>query len=674
MRFSAQSSFSPLMGALLMLVTSLPLLQTGLTELIALGNRHIWDEPRVVDVGALGALRGQVSFARRLFRMFRFLESFQAANKLYATLYSRPPGPSQPPLAAGAAPPGTPDPAQAEGDRDASSAPEAARANPGAQRQQQPPAEAWLDMLGRTFNGMYLLLETLTLLDSLQQPGLSPWGPAWYRALHAEGQRFWFLALALGAASGLTKIVKLFAYAPVPPTGEGYGYGTGGGGGGEKDESLMADWERERERLRRVVWRRREQRELWRANIRGRLRGLVEPMRGPPPPHLGLVAEGVLQRLLDVHHAVLDLLGPPAVHAGELAVRVPEPPVQHPDVAVQRRLRQDGAVEAQLVVALEPAPQLEHADLAVAGRDLADLLVVAEGHARALPPPDRVDPPVLRRRQDRLAGLEVDLGRVLQVRLAPPLEHVHVAPRRRLLQRRGRVLQGEAGPPPPLQHVHVAVLARHVEGLVVVLLLQEGRAPRPPVQDLDPPVVRRRLGRYRLAVEALEHVGAVGLDVAQHPGQGELEDELDGQRAELAKALGGLGQLLADGVGVGAQDRPLELVLIYGEGVVGVAWLEAPAQVCRHGEVRIDAARLSKLPVVRVLEYDAPQLGGQLCACPLAILDDQALRRGVDIVPEAKEFRLILDDAYDLVQCPPPDHSLGCSVMFGALVGPQDGL
>ncbi|KAK7747375.1 hypothetical protein SLS53_001629 [Cytospora paraplurivora] len=261
--------------AFLMLITSLPLLQTGLIDLIALGNGHIWDEPRVVDIGALGALRGQVSFARRLFRMFRFLESFQAANKLYATFYSQPPGPSQPPSAA-QVPSGTPDPAQAKEDKDASSAPEPARADPDARQQrrrrQQPPAEAWLDILGRTFNGMYLLLETLTLLDSLQQPGLSPWGPTWYRTLHVEGQRFWFLALALGVASGLTKIIKLFAYAPVPPTGEGYGYGTGGG---ERDESLMADWERERERLRRIVWRRREQRKLWRANIRGRLRGLV---------------------------------------------------------------------------------------------------------------------------------------------------------------------------------------------------------------------------------------------------------------------------------------------------------------------------------------------------------------------------------------------------------------
>ncbi|KUI69271.1 hypothetical protein VM1G_05028 [Cytospora mali] len=161
--------------AILMVIISQPLLTNAFVELVSLGNKHLWEEPRV-------------------------------ANR---------------------------------------------RTGAGAS---QAPAEAWLDISARAFNGMYLLLETATLVDAL---GFPLWGPYWSARLAVEGQRFWFLALACGVASGLTRIVKLFAYAP------------------KKAEGDMMDWERERERLRRIMWPRREQRRLWRANIRGKLRGLV---------------------------------------------------------------------------------------------------------------------------------------------------------------------------------------------------------------------------------------------------------------------------------------------------------------------------------------------------------------------------------------------------------------
>ncbi|ROW08258.1 hypothetical protein VMCG_03285 [Cytospora schulzeri] len=140
------------------------------------------------------------------------------------------------------------------------------------QQQPKPPAETWLDLFARTFNGMYLLLEALTLLDTT---GVPLWGPHLSRTLHVEGQRFWLLALACGLAAGLTRTVKLLAYAPVPPTGEGYGTGEKRDEKKEKAVGAMADWERERERLRRLMWPRREQRRLWRANVKGKLNGLV---------------------------------------------------------------------------------------------------------------------------------------------------------------------------------------------------------------------------------------------------------------------------------------------------------------------------------------------------------------------------------------------------------------
>ncbi|KUI52973.1 hypothetical protein VP1G_00423 [Cytospora mali] len=265
--------------AILMVIISQPLLTNAFVELVSLGNKHLWEEPRVANVGALINIRGQLALARRYFRIFRFLEAFHAAGTLYASLYSPPPtptptlvegqaaeaGPSITPSATtqdekppspSAQPASTPDPT-------AHAKPQQRRVGAGAS---QAPAEAWLDIFARAFNGMYLLVETATLVDAL---GFPLWGPYWFARLTVEGQRFWFLALACGVASGLTKIVKLFAYAPVPPTGEGYGTGD------KKAEGDMTDWERERERLRRIMWPRREQRRLWRANIRAKLRGLV---------------------------------------------------------------------------------------------------------------------------------------------------------------------------------------------------------------------------------------------------------------------------------------------------------------------------------------------------------------------------------------------------------------
>ncbi|KAG8157525.1 hypothetical protein KVR01_012567 [Diaporthe batatas] len=255
-----------------MVVAAYPPLLDGFAQLVVLGSQeeHAWADPRAAGAVVLGGLKGHLALARRFFRMFRFLESFHAAYQLYTSLYSQP----QPPPASTAAAPPQPAPPAVPDDDDAKDG-----AQPAAAQQTRAavpharggaPAEAWLDMFGRTFNGMYLLLETLCLVDAMQVPGLSPWGPARASALHVEGQRFWVFALGFGVASGLVKIVKMLAYAPVPPppvAGEGHGTK------GEKGE--MADWERERERLRRIMWARKEQGRLWRANVKAQSKGLV---------------------------------------------------------------------------------------------------------------------------------------------------------------------------------------------------------------------------------------------------------------------------------------------------------------------------------------------------------------------------------------------------------------
>ncbi|KAJ4414505.1 NADH dehydrogenase [ubiquinone] flavoprotein 1, mitochondrial [Gnomoniopsis sp. IMI 355080] len=259
--------------AILMVILSRPFLTSGFTSLVALGNRHVWVEPRAASVAALSQLRSQVAVTRRFFRIFRFLESFQAAHVIYTSFYlsPTPAAPTEPSSQEGDA--------AAEGKegpdvkQETPTKPAQKCSNPNCRNHHPPPkpssripAEAWLDIFSRTFNGMYLLLEALTLLDALSLPGLSLFGSHWFPILHVEAQRFWFFALVCDLLSGLLKLVKLVAYGPVPQTGEGYGLVAGG----RKDEKEMADWERQRERMRKIVWARKEGMRLWKLEIRTR--------------------------------------------------------------------------------------------------------------------------------------------------------------------------------------------------------------------------------------------------------------------------------------------------------------------------------------------------------------------------------------------------------------------
>lgn len=281
--------------AVLMVVLSQPVLTSGFFKLVALGNEYLWSEPRIPSTAALSELRGKVALVRRFFRMLRFLESFRAAHVIYTSFYAPAPAlPAAPVAEAEKAPPqAQATSTEALSEEMNTKATEAQEAEPNPQvpahthththgpycRHHQPqpkttsnspPAEAWLDIFGRTFNGMYLLLETLTLVDALQLPGLPLWGAAWTRVLHVEGQRFWFLALACGVLSGLLKVVKLVAHGPVPQTGEGYGVGGGGGEGEGASASDMPEWQRQREKMRRIVYARREGRRAWKREIRTR--------------------------------------------------------------------------------------------------------------------------------------------------------------------------------------------------------------------------------------------------------------------------------------------------------------------------------------------------------------------------------------------------------------------
>ncbi|KAI0009157.1 peroxisomal biogenesis factor 11 [Xylariaceae sp. FL0662B] len=159
--------------------------------------------------GILGALRQRLALARRYLRLFRFLESFGAAQKLYASLSS-------------------------------------------SSHSSSPSAWAdWLDVGARSFNGMYLLLEASTIVDALQVDGLAVWGPEWEPRVGVEAQRFWLFALVCAAGAGLLRIRDVLASAPAPAPAAGpqrveKEKGKGKGKGKADEGGARGDLKRER--------------------------------------------------------------------------------------------------------------------------------------------------------------------------------------------------------------------------------------------------------------------------------------------------------------------------------------------------------------------------------------------------------------------------------------------
>lgn len=122
------------------------------------------------------ALRQRMNLARRFFRLFRFIESFHAAHRLYVSIA----------------------PSAQAGEK---------------QKNTTPQPEAWLDVLARTFNGMYLLLDAPAIVSELRIDGLQLWSPETDRLVMIEAQRFWLFALACGALSAFVKMQRLRAAA-----------------------------------------------------------------------------------------------------------------------------------------------------------------------------------------------------------------------------------------------------------------------------------------------------------------------------------------------------------------------------------------------------------------------------------------------------------------------------
>lgn len=156
-------------------------------------------------------LRQRMNLARRFFRLFRFIESFHAAQKLYVSIMSS---------------------GSRAGEKKQEGAPPA-----------QP--EAWLDVFARTFNGMYLLLDAPGIVGELKIEGLQLWSAEWDRAVMLEAQRFWLFALACGALSSFLKMQRLRSATPVKVVGREAAVVKGKGSStvtaAEKEEAAKAD-------------------------------------------------------------------------------------------------------------------------------------------------------------------------------------------------------------------------------------------------------------------------------------------------------------------------------------------------------------------------------------------------------------------------------------------------
>ncbi|KAK3333731.1 peroxisomal biogenesis factor 11-domain-containing protein [Cercophora scortea] len=136
-------------------------------------------------------LRARFASGRRFFRLFRFLESFHSAW----TLYSSPPSPV------------------------------GGRA-----------AEAWLDIFARSFNGLYLLLESATFPGAAL--GTEVWALNTRGMLDVEAQRLWFLALVCAVGGGGVRLWKTGGVVSVE---------------GEKGEKAEGKRREARSKFRRVV-------------------------------------------------------------------------------------------------------------------------------------------------------------------------------------------------------------------------------------------------------------------------------------------------------------------------------------------------------------------------------------------------------------------------------------
>jgi hypothetical protein len=176
------------------------------------------------SVGTYLQFGGRLNIIRRTMRLFRFLDSFQAA---FAALGGS---------------------GEAKG------------------------LGVWCDILAASFWGMFGFAESATLLDLLDVENLEVFGPDLTAEINYQAQMVWLLALCASALGSAVRIIQGLAYRPVPQSGAFGGTGedpakaiddspsNATSNATEKELLKKDDVHSERERLRGLAEKQKEQR------------------------------------------------------------------------------------------------------------------------------------------------------------------------------------------------------------------------------------------------------------------------------------------------------------------------------------------------------------------------------------------------------------------------------
>ncbi|KAI1326533.1 hypothetical protein F5Y16DRAFT_374477 [Xylariaceae sp. FL0255] len=241
------------------------LLNTISTTIASTPSSSSSGKPPFTPTTALPALigvRSHLGLVRRHFRIFRWIEQFSSAHKAWGSLSA-------------------PTPVSSSGKSKSKPEP------------RWTTLDLWLDVFGKTFNGLYLLMDATVLPDAFGVPGFGIYGPDRWSAVSVEANKFWFLALVCGAAAGVVRILKVLLYTPLPPQGQGGGYGLhDGSAGNEREENEKGkglkevkgdgdevedepwDLKKEQARLRDIVSRRKLGRKAWRREVGAKISAL----------------------------------------------------------------------------------------------------------------------------------------------------------------------------------------------------------------------------------------------------------------------------------------------------------------------------------------------------------------------------------------------------------------
>ncbi|RGP75629.1 hypothetical protein FLONG3_5606 [Fusarium longipes] len=181
-------------------------------------------EPKVSSTLPLRSLGGQINVSRRFIRFFRFLDTFQAGWNVYV----------------------------AQGDKG---------------------LDAWLDIVSKTCFGMFGMMETVTLLDLCGIDNLRIFSPEKFSEIDYQSQLFWFAGLYTSVLVSVIRLYRLVSSPPAAVTRESVSTtsteNTAELVSAEKqvptlsEKSSKAELDKERERLKGIVAKRKAERRAW---------------------------------------------------------------------------------------------------------------------------------------------------------------------------------------------------------------------------------------------------------------------------------------------------------------------------------------------------------------------------------------------------------------------------